>query len=188
MSHVVTSPPGAQQPTEKTLNELASSQHARKKRKIAPFLFLRAHQKSKNIIVSARGRRRPQAPTLRTLGCAIAQKYDSKSSALYSRSTLDGRDLRVSAARRARAPVLRRVGHLPWCHGHGHRTSSSFSASSKAPAVAFFVCSASGGIGNKPNRGRKQKKKQETSGFIARPPWVPRTPTECRVELGGARC
>ena len=45
-------------------------------------------QKSENIVVSARGRRRPQAPTLRTLGCAIAREYDYKSSALYSRSKL----------------------------------------------------------------------------------------------------
>ena len=44
------------------------------------------HQKSDKIVVSARGRRRPQAPTLRTLGCAIARKYDYRSSALYSQS------------------------------------------------------------------------------------------------------
>ena len=37
-------------------------------------------QKSENIIVSARGRRRPQAPTLRISGCANARKYDYKSS------------------------------------------------------------------------------------------------------------
>ena len=44
-------------------------------------------QKSENIVVSARGRRRPQAPTLRTLGCAIARKYDYKSSSLYAQSS-----------------------------------------------------------------------------------------------------
>ena len=43
-------------------------------------------QKSENIVVSARGRRTPQAPTLRILGCANARKYDYKSSSLYSRS------------------------------------------------------------------------------------------------------
>ena len=31
-------------------------------------------QKSERIVVSARGRRSPQAPTLRTFGCAIARK------------------------------------------------------------------------------------------------------------------
>ena len=43
-------------------------------------------QKSENIIVSARGRRRPQAPTLRTSGCANARKYDYKSNSLYAQS------------------------------------------------------------------------------------------------------
>ena len=45
-------------------------------------------QKSENIVVSARGRRTPQAPTLRILGCANARKYDYKSSSLYSRSII----------------------------------------------------------------------------------------------------
>ena len=44
-------------------------------------------QKSENITLSARGRRRSQAPTLRVLGCAIAREYDYKSSSLYSQST-----------------------------------------------------------------------------------------------------
>ena len=44
-------------------------------------------QKSENIVVSARGRRTPQAPTLRTSGCANARKYDYKSSSLYAQST-----------------------------------------------------------------------------------------------------
>jgi len=44
-------------------------------------------QKSENITRSARGRRRPQAPTLRVLGCAIAREYDYKSSSLYAQST-----------------------------------------------------------------------------------------------------
>ena len=43
-------------------------------------------QKSENIVVSARGRRRPQAPTLRISGCANARKYDYKSGSLYSQS------------------------------------------------------------------------------------------------------
>ena len=43
-------------------------------------------QKSENIVASARGRRTPQAPTLRIWGCANARKYDYKSSSLYSRS------------------------------------------------------------------------------------------------------
>ena len=43
-------------------------------------------QKNKNIVVSARGRRTPQAPTLRVLGCANARKYDYKSSSLYAQS------------------------------------------------------------------------------------------------------
>ena len=45
-------------------------------------------QKSENIVVSARGRRRPQAPTLRISGCANARKYDYKSSSLYSQSSV----------------------------------------------------------------------------------------------------
>ena len=43
-------------------------------------------QKSENITVSARGWRRPQAPTLRTSGCANARKCDYKSSSLYAQS------------------------------------------------------------------------------------------------------
>ena len=48
-------------------------------------------QKNKNIVVSARGRRTPQAPTLRIFGCVNARKYDFKSSSLYSRSSHAGR-------------------------------------------------------------------------------------------------
>ena len=44
-------------------------------------------QKSENIVVSARGRRTSQAPTLRVLGCANARKYDYKSSSLYAQSS-----------------------------------------------------------------------------------------------------
>ena len=40
-------------------------------------------------MLSARGRRRPQAPTLRFFGCANARKGDYKSSSLYSQS-IDG--------------------------------------------------------------------------------------------------
>ena len=43
-------------------------------------------QKSENIVVSARGRRTSQAPTLRISGCANARKYDCKLSSLYSQS------------------------------------------------------------------------------------------------------
>jgi len=54
----------------------------------SPFslFFGRRRQKNANIVVSARGRRTPQAPTLRILGCANARKYDYKSSSLYSQS------------------------------------------------------------------------------------------------------
>jgi len=44
-------------------------------------------QKSENIVVSARGRRTSQAPTLRISGCANARKYDYKLSSLYAQST-----------------------------------------------------------------------------------------------------
>ena len=60
------------------LNELASSQYAPFSHKIAIFSFWGGRrQKSENIFVSARGRRRPQAQTLRTLGCAIARKKNA---------------------------------------------------------------------------------------------------------------
>ena len=51
-------------------------------------------QKNKNIVVSARGRRTSQAPTLRVLGCVNARKYDFKSSSLYSQSNaaVEGND------------------------------------------------------------------------------------------------
>ena len=78
------------------LNELTSSQYA----PFSPFhtkspfsrFFGSRHQKSENIAVSARGRRRPQAPNLRTLRCAMGQKYDYKSSVLYSRSSHFGQN------------------------------------------------------------------------------------------------
>ena len=43
-------------------------------------------QKSENIVVSARGRRTSQAPTLRISGCANARKCDYKLSSLYAQS------------------------------------------------------------------------------------------------------
>ena len=43
-------------------------------------------QKNANIVVCARGRRRPQAPTLRVLGCANAFERNYKSSSLYPQS------------------------------------------------------------------------------------------------------
>ena len=51
-------------------------------------------------------RRGLQAPTLRTLGCAIARKYDYKSSKLYSQSS-HGRSTRAFKMRH------RRTSHIP---------------------------------------------------------------------------
>ena len=70
------------------LNELASSQYAPFSNKTALSSFWGGgrRQKNESIVVSARGRRTPQAPTLRISGCANARKYDYKSSSLYSQS------------------------------------------------------------------------------------------------------
>ena len=73
---------------QKGVFELASSQYAPFSRK-SPFSRFGGgrRQKSENMVVSARGRRTPQAPALRTSGCANARKYDYKSSSLYAQST-----------------------------------------------------------------------------------------------------
>ena len=62
--------------------------------------------KSENTIVSARGRRRPQAPTSRTSGCANARKYDFKSSSLYGQST-------EVPCKSRQNPI---IGHFAPCH------------------------------------------------------------------------
>ena len=59
-------------------------------------------QKNKNIVVSARGRRTSQAPTLRVWGCVNARKYHYKSSSLYSQSTCTPR---FSFLKNAAAPL-----------------------------------------------------------------------------------
>ena len=99
-------------------------------------------QKSENIVVSARGRRTPQAPTLRILGCANARKYDYKSSSLYSQSN----------HQRAAVPLSHRKRHerfmcfgvelwrlLSGSHGRGSRRarSSRFATTCRATSRFF---------------------------------------------------
>ena len=79
------------------------------------FFFGCRRQKNKNIVVSARGRRTPQALTLRILGCVNARQYDFKSSSLYSQSSLLGTGLRSpfrTSGGRSRPPP-RFPGPLP---------------------------------------------------------------------------
>jgi hypothetical protein len=68
-------------------------------------------QKSENIMLSARGRRRPQAPTLRFLGCANARKGDYKSSSLYSQSTWQRTRRRTQPRPRLQSPVRQHKKH-----------------------------------------------------------------------------